>query len=294
MEKITLDAGKQWVALAIVVLLAGCTRDWSQYEQRDTGGAGGTNDGTGGTFEGAGGSYGGAGGESDPYCEPGEVDSCTCSDGTRGTRTCRPGGTYSECDCPPFFPPCVPSQTSPCVCDDGSSGWRLCLEDGFFGECVCSGSVCGNGIIEGLEQCDGANLNDATCSSLGGGRGNLSCTSRCSFDLSRCSGSGCGNGIIEGPEQCDGANLGGESCATLDSGSYGTLQCDPFTCTFDLSRCATGSTGGHGGSTAGSGGMICEDTCSGAYDGFCDDGGPGFAYAICDYGTDCTDCGPRP
>ena len=29
-------------------------------------------------------------------------------------------------------------------------------------------------------------------------------------------------------------------------------------------------------------------------DGDCDDGGPGSDYDECDYGTDCSDCGPRP
>jgi hypothetical protein len=42
------------------------------------------------------------------------------------------------------------------------------------------------------------------------------------------------------------------------------------------------------------GGDICEDTCKYVADGDCDDGGPGSDYDFCEYGTDCTDCGPRP
>ena len=42
----------------------------------------------------------------------------------------------------------------------------------------------------------------------------------------------------------------------------------------------------------------CSDECSTptwSSDGYCDDGGPGAEYADCTtYGTDCTDCGPRP
>jgi len=34
----------------------------------------------------------------------------------------------------------------------------------------------------------------------------------------------------------------------------------------------------------------CTDTCIFAYDGECDDGGPNSDYAVCDLGTDCTDC----
>jgi len=37
----------------------------------------------------------------------------------------------------------------------------------------------------------------------------------------------------------------------------------------------------------------CTDTCQYAYDGVCDDGGPNSQYALCELGTDCSDCGPR-
>ena len=39
---------------------------------------------------------------------------------------------------------------------------------------------------------------------------------------------------------------------------------------------------------------ICTNTCTGASDGYCDDGGPGSYFYACDIGTDCVDCGPRP
>lgn len=37
----------------------------------------------------------------------------------------------------------------------------------------------------------------------------------------------------------------------------------------------------------------CNDDCATAFDGECDDGGPGSLYDICDLGSDCGDCGPR-
>jgi hypothetical protein len=37
----------------------------------------------------------------------------------------------------------------------------------------------------------------------------------------------------------------------------------------------------------------CSDLCPWAFDGECDDGGPGADWAVCPYGTDCGDCGPR-
>jgi len=38
---------------------------------------------------------------------------------------------------------------------------------------------------------------------------------------------------------------------------------------------------------------ICLNSCSDAADGFCDDGGQGADYSICEAGTDCLDCGFR-
>ena len=43
---------------------------------------------------------------------------------------------------------------------------------------------------------------------------------------------------------------------------------------------------------------VCLNTCAGRNNGFCQDGGPGTSgasmFSVCDYGTDCDDCGPRP
>jgi len=38
----------------------------------------------------------------------------------------------------------------------------------------------------------------------------------------------------------------------------------------------------------------CNDNCPYLSDGDCDDGGQGASYALCSYGTDCTDCHARP
>lgn len=37
----------------------------------------------------------------------------------------------------------------------------------------------------------------------------------------------------------------------------------------------------------------CSNTCHFAFDGLCDDGGPGSDYSCCALGTDCADCGDR-
>lgn len=48
-------------------------------------------------------------------------------------------------------------------------------------------SICGNGIIEGGEDCEGNDLNGQNCESLGYGPGVLKCDIACSFDTSNCS-----------------------------------------------------------------------------------------------------------
>jgi hypothetical protein len=37
----------------------------------------------------------------------------------------------------------------------------------------------------------------------------------------------------------------------------------------------------------------CIDTCAYSNDAVCDDGGPDSEFSLCEYGTDCSDCGPR-
>lgn len=48
-------------------------------------------------------------------------------------------------------------------------------------------SICGNGIIDGGEDCEGENLNSQTCQSLGFDSGDLTCDIACSFDIFNCS-----------------------------------------------------------------------------------------------------------
>jgi hypothetical protein len=58
------------------------------------------------------------------------------------------------------------------------------------------GSTCGNNTREGTEQCDGADLNSQTCSTLGFTSGTLGCTNMCAFDTSSCSNTGGGGGSL--------------------------------------------------------------------------------------------------
>ena len=56
-----------------------------------------------------------------------------------------------------------------------------------------SPAACGNGIIDGKEQCDGTDLNDFTCEALGNAGGVLQCDPvTCTFDTQLCDGGGGG------------------------------------------------------------------------------------------------------
>ena len=48
-----------------------------------------------------------------------------------------------------------------------------------------------------------------------------------------------------------------------------------------------------GGATLSGCDPYCNNTCAYANDGDCDDGGDGSDYSLCEYGSDCNDCGPR-
>ncbi len=65
-------------------------------------------------------------------------------------------------------------------------------------------ALCGDGVANGDEECDGSDVDHETCEHLGLGPGPLGCKADCSFDLSGCTpGDLCGNGAIDGAEQCD-------------------------------------------------------------------------------------------
>ncbi len=100
---------------------------------------------------------------------------------------------------------------------------------------------CGDGFIDPAEDCDGDNLNNETCASLGhyNQTGQLTCDSTCRFNTNDC-GSRCGDNVVdvEYGEECDGENLNGMSCQALNYTLGGTLSCSAG-CRFDTSQCQT-------------------------------------------------------
>jgi hypothetical protein len=105
-------------------------------------------------------------------------------------------------------------------------------------------TVCGDGIINGTEECDGDQLGAATCASAGDFTGGeLACADDCTFDTSGCTVDGaCGNGVIDTGEDCDGDELGDATCATAGAFTGGDLVCADD-CSFDTSGCEVSPSG---------------------------------------------------
>jgi len=111
-----------------------------------------------------------------------------------------------------------------------------------FEDCV----ACGNGIIDFLhqEQCDGTDLDGATCTLMGFYEGTLACTGgrytpeACQFDTSACRGY-CGDGIRQTAhaEVCDGTELNGATCVSQGYDD-GILSCQSSCEAYDVSGCS--------------------------------------------------------
>ncbi|MBU1410941.1 hypothetical protein KKC22_05430 [Myxococcota bacterium] len=161
------------------------------------------------------------------------------------------------------------------VCDGAALSGQTCELLGFYGgtlacdagcetfdtsDCATFGR-CGDGMVQGAygEECDGTELNGATCGDFGFYQGSVTCGSDCRYVISDCSES-CGDADIQTTfgEVCDGMNLASQSCLTL--GYYGgTLECMADCGTFDITDCANVGRCGDG-TLQGGFGEVCDGT----------------------------------
>lgn len=88
----------------------------------------------------------------------------------------------------------------------GSAGGVAGSAAGTSGAAGAAGSGasgnCGNGVIDPGEQCDGAALDNATCTLLGFSGGSLSCSSSCEFNVSSCTGAAITPTIVSSRTSC--------------------------------------------------------------------------------------------
>ncbi len=159
-------------------------------------------------------------------------DTGTCGNGTIET------SNNEQCDS---------TQLGGLSCTDFDSfigGNLACSSDCTYDTSDCYGSVpvCGNGIVEVGEQCDGG-IGDALCTDFSFTGGTLSCSDTCTFDTNQCTSDSqdgdipavCGNGIVEVGEQCDN-DIGDSTCQDFDDFTGGTLICNNE-CQLDTSNC---------------------------------------------------------
>ncbi len=109
-------------------------------------------------------------------------------------------------------------------------------------------NLCGNGVINTGESCDGTQLGGKTCATQKGDgwTGTLKCKSDCTFNTSLCTAPSqqqgqqaqCGNGILEGSEACDSDDVTCDEAMSSDTPAYtGTASCKADCSGYDTSAC---------------------------------------------------------
>ncbi len=125
------------------------------------------------------------------------------------------------------------------LCQSGYSDLDMNVANG----CEYELPVCGNGIREDGEYCDGFDVSGKTCEDVVGfgSTGILQCNATCTgYETVGCTAEvKCGNGVLDTNEECDGEEYlyGRNTCAKYDSVQYasGNLSC--VNCQVDESAC---------------------------------------------------------
>lgn len=151
---------------------------------------------------------------------------------------------------------CEPDQALPAggpqTCGDIGDGFYQDVDDPLGCSAACRfdtsacDEVCGDGIRQGTEECDGVDVpaTTDTCGELSPGfyydvDDPVTCTASCRLDTSACD-EHCGDGAVNGAEECDGAALPATTCGEARPGFFydtdSPVTCAP-SCRYDLSAC---------------------------------------------------------
>lgn len=161
-------------------------------------------------------------GEHDPIC-------CICGDGiVNGNEQCDDGNNSNNdaClnDCTNAscgdgylwfgIEECDGDQPKLCQTENGYLGNQSCNLDCKWGECI-SFESCGDGIVNGSEQCDEGENNGKTCTPEYGSSCNY-CSENCTLETLQ--GPYCGDGVKNGSEECDGTDgvISGENFCVVN------------------------------------------------------------------------------
>lgn len=194
-------------------------------------------------------------------CDGFDVHGATCA-GVLGSTfsgvvTCNGNCSLNTTQCGNGGNLCGNNQVDPGEsCDGNALSNQTCMSKGFqsgvlrcgsgcsFDTSGCSNTTsgfCGDGQVNGSEQCDGNALNGKQCSTLNQdfAGGTLTCnSSTCQYNTAQCNH--CGDSQVQAGESCDGSNLTGKTCGDLISGRTGSLSCSGA-CTFDTRGCTCGN-----------------------------------------------------
>lgn len=129
----------------------------------------------------------------DEACDGAILDATCQSLGHDGGQViCSDSCEYDEsacCEdlCSPGTTDCTGDVMYTCQVSGDCHTWDagVACENGCNGD-GCASDMCGNGVADDNEDCEGAMFKNASCKSLGFNGGSLACTAGCSFDTSQC------------------------------------------------------------------------------------------------------------
>lgn len=186
-----------------------------------------------------------------PYCDRCEA----ANDGCVATRVIEPGCGEAEVSSGPT--------TAISSSDGASEATSTSSTDPADSSSSGEPILCGNGMLDAEEACDGELPPGIDCTTEGFGEGVPVCRDDCTIDYTDCPEYMlCGNGEVGFGEDCDGSNLNGRSCADFPNLTGGGLACTAR-CTFDTVACLPCAENGE---ACTSGQTVCcdaEDTCGG-------------------------------